>query len=151
MTDNGVVKKGKFGRPKYPSHFPNFVRECIDRLIREDVDWMMPNDKGQEWILVKCWIDDSQFEIIAGKVEYQSQIIKDGEEYKFGRPKYPSHFPNFVRECIDRLIREDVDWMMPNDKGQEWILVKCWIDDSQFEIIAGKVEYQSQIIKDGEE
>ena len=80
MTDNDVVKKGKFGRPKYPSYFPNFVRECIDRLICEDVDWMMPNDKGQEWILVKCWIDDSQFEIVVGKVEYQSQIIKDGDE-----------------------------------------------------------------------
>jgi len=80
MNDSDVVKKGKFGRPKYPSHFPNFVRECIDRLICEDVDWMMPNDKGQEWILVKVWIDDSQFEIVVGKVEYQSQIIKDGDE-----------------------------------------------------------------------
>jgi len=30
--------------------------------------------------LVKVWIDDSQFEIVVGKVEYQSQIIKDGDE-----------------------------------------------------------------------
>jgi hypothetical protein len=80
MADNFLVKKGKFGRPKVPLEMPDAVWERIDELTYdEDTDWQLFSDKAQQlWIVVKCWEDETRFDLVAAKVEYQSQPIENG-------------------------------------------------------------------------
>ena len=105
MADRDVVKKGKLGRPKVPPQIPDRVWEHIDDLIyNEDADWMQFEDQqGQEWVLVKLWRDDSEFEVVAAKVEYQSQVIKDGINNVDPRPKEkPAQFSGTYYDVFER-------------------------------------------------
>ena len=46
MNDSDVVKKGKFGRPKYPSHCPSVIAQLIVQecciVIQDFIDHRIP-------------------------------------------------------------------------------------------------------------